>query len=277
MMENNEQNVNENVNENVKVEAETTEAERRSNEEKKQAKRFGRGKKAAIIFSLVFIALVISFGAVFLLTYYDADETAIEALHSDDDVRVSELSYGLFFDGPSTENALIFYPGAKVEEEAYAPMLHQLAKEGMDVIVVNMPLRLAVLGKKRAERALNDKKYANWYIGGHSMGGAMAASYASSHSDLFKGVVLFGAFTTDKLPENLKTLFIIGEKDSVINWDKVEKAKELAANWEELVIKGGNHAQFGNYGFQRGDTKADIPANTQQKLAIDFIVKELLR
>ena len=65
--------------------------------------------------------------------YYHADQSALSALESDDTVSVSKTDYGWLFDGPSENDALIFYPGAKVEETAYAPLLHLLAKEGMAV------------------------------------------------------------------------------------------------------------------------------------------------
>ena len=88
------------------------------------------------LFSLCIIAaLVVSFFA-YTESYYRADDTALEALVSDDDVSVSKADYGWFFDGPSGKDLLVFYPGGKVEETSYAPLLHRLAEEGMDVCLL---------------------------------------------------------------------------------------------------------------------------------------------
>ena len=97
--------------------------------------------------------------------YYHADETAHAALMSDETVTVTQTDYGWLFDGPSVEDALIFYPGGKVEETAYAPLLHRLAGQCMDVCLVRMPFRLAVFGSDKADQVMAQHDYARWYIG----------------------------------------------------------------------------------------------------------------
>lgn len=96
--------------------------------------------------------------------------SAYAALKSDDTVTVTQTAYGWFFDGPSETDALIFYPGGKVEETAYAPLLHALAERGMDCCLVSMPFRLAVFGVNKADQVMAQYDYAHWYIGGHSLG-----------------------------------------------------------------------------------------------------------
>lgn len=113
--------------------------------------------------------------------YYHAEESAYTALKSDESVTVTQTEYGWLFDGPSETDALIFYPGGKVEETAYAPLLHRLAEQGMDACLVQMSFRLAVFGVNKADRVMERHDYEHWYIGGHSLGGAMAASYAAAH------------------------------------------------------------------------------------------------
>ena len=85
-------------------------------------------RKRRIILPAVLV-LVLLAGAFFLYTadYYRAEAPAIEALASGGSVTVTETDYGWFFDGPADADALIFYPGGKVEETAYAPLLHRLA------------------------------------------------------------------------------------------------------------------------------------------------------
>lgn len=216
------------------------------------------------IIPLAVILLFAAGGAVYCAVYYHADGTALNALVSDGAVRISATDYGWFFDGPSEENALIFYPGGKVEETAYAPLAHRLAAAGMDVCLVKMPLRLAVLQTGKADAALRDHDYPNWYIGGHSLGGMCAAEYAAKHADRFRGVLLLGAYPIRQLPENLAVLSLYGTEDGVLRMETYEKRKQFfPENAAEIVIPGGNHAMFGSYGPQRGDGEARITAEAQ--------------
>ena len=196
--------------------------------------------------------------------YYHADETAQAALESDGAVTVSRTDYGWRFDGPAEEDALIFYPGAKVEEIAYAPLLHRIAAEGMDVCLVEMPFRLAVLAPNRADRVMETEGYANWYIGGHSLGGAVAANYASDHGEKLRGLVLLASYATHPLDPGLQVLLVEGSEDGVVNRAKLEAGMQyLPADAVFYTIPGGNHAQFGSYGPQRGDGEARISPEEQ--------------
>lgn len=143
---------------------------------KSQPKKWN-GKKGWIILASVILLLAASFFA-YVSVYYRADEAALGFMNSDESVAVTETRYGWLFDGPSEDAALNFYPGGKVEERAYAPLLHALAAQGLDACLVKMPFRLAVLHGNAAEEVLKAHGYTEWYIGGHSLGGAMAAMYA---------------------------------------------------------------------------------------------------
>ena len=205
--------------------------------------------------------------------YYRADGTAEQALASDDSVTVEQTDYGWFFDGPSETDALVFYPGAKVEETAYAPLLHRLAGEGMDVCLVRMPFRLAVFGQDRASDVLDRYSYDRWYIGGHSLGGAMASGYASKHGDALDGVILLASYTVKELEDGLNTVLIYGSEDGVLNMDSYEKSRSnLPENAVEHVIQGGNHAQFGSYGKQKGDGEASISPEKQIEETVSVIL-----
>lgn len=216
----------------------------------------------ALLLLLLLAAAVL---AVFTSPGYYADSTAVEALDSDR-VAVAETDYGWYFDGPAEDAALIFYPGANVEETAYAPLLHELADSVMDVCLVRMPLRLAFLGADNADGIISRYDYKHWYIGGHSLGGAVAANYAVGHD--LDGVVLLAAYPTKAADEPM--LLIYGSEDGVLNMDRVRKAK-LFGTVEELVIDGGNHAGFGNYGEQKGDFPAAIPSSVQQEAVVSAV------
>ena len=233
-------------------------------------------KPAAIL--LASLLLVLAAFALYCAVYYHADGTALEALASDAAVRVEQRDYGWLFDGPGEDAALIFYPGGKVEETAYAPLLRQLAERGVDVCLVRMPLRLAVFGADRADSVMAEHAYARWYIGGHSLGGAVAANYASSHPGALEGLVLLAAYPTHPLDGTAEEISLYGSEDGVLDRARLEAGRQYApARSEELVIEGGNHAQFGSYGPQRGDGEAAIPPAEQWAQAAAFIASEIDR
>lgn len=221
-----------------------------------------KGKNRLIAVGVVLLLL----GAFFLYAaiYYRADDKAKAALRPDGRVQISRTDYGWLFDGPSETDALIFYPGGKVEETAYAPLLRLVAEQGMDVCLVKMPLHLAVLAPNRADRVMAEYDYENWYLGGHSLGGAVAANYAADHGEGLRGLVLLAAYPTHALPASLRVLTIVGSEDRIVNRDKLEAgAQYLPEGAVFFEIPGGNHARFGSYGPQRGDGEALLPPEEQ--------------
>ncbi len=235
-------------------------------------KRRTHKKTWLIILASAIAVLCITF-LIYAEQYYHAEESALTALKSDDSVIVTQREYGWFFNGPSETDALIFYPGGKVEETAYAPLLHRLAEQGMDVCLVRMPFRLAILGINKADQVMVQHDYEHWYIGGHSLGGAMAASYASNHNAQLSGVFMLAAYPTKPLAENMKALIIYGSEDGVLNLSKLEETiRNLPGSGKVYVIEGGNHAQFGNYGTQAGDGHAVISSEEQQQRTVEWIL-----
>mgnify|MGYP003473592126 FL=1 len=71
----------------------------------------------------------------------------------------------------------------------------------------------------------------------------------------------------------MKILSIFGSEDKVLNYEKYQEYKKnLPENFTEVEIKGGSHAFFGMYGFQKGDGIATITNEeqiyiTSQKIA----------
>ena len=245
------------------------------NMEKKKKRDHIRTKRAWLIPTFMIVLSCMLF-LIYTEQYYHADDSAQAALKSDDTVRVVQTEYGWLFDGPSEADALIFYPGGKVEETAYAPLLHDLAGRGMDVCLVKMPFRLAVFGVYKADHVMTQYDYAHWYIGGHSLGGVMAASYAAEHSSQVKGVFMLAAYPAKSLDENTRAIIIYGSEDGVLNMGKMEEAKRyLPGNSEEYIIEGGNHAQFGNYGIQDGDGNATISSEEQQLRTTALILQNI--
>lgn len=163
-----------------------------------------------------------------------------------------------------TKTGFIFYPGGKVKCEAYLPIVKALTEKGYLSILVYMPKELAVFNQKGAEKFIkqfSDVKH--WFIGGHSLGGAIAASYAAKRDKTYDGIVLFAAYSTKKIKNDISVLSIFGSCDEVLAKDKYAKYKEnLPADFMEIVIEGGCHSYFGDYGMQGGD---GIPVITKEE------------
>lgn len=230
-----------------------------------------------IIIPLAALAILLCAFLVYTGIYYHADSASLAAMKTDETVRVNKTDYGWFFDGPSEDRLLVFYPGAKVEESAYAPLLRRLGENGIDVCLVSMPFRLAIFGINKAKDVFAQYDYPYRYIGGHSMGGAMASIYAAEHSGDLNGVILLAAYPSKQLDDHLLLLSVYGSEDGVLNLKKVEEGRQYAPTLSmEYVIQGGNHAQFGNYGKQKGDGEACVSSEEQQETTVEFIVRNLL-
>ena len=202
----------------------------------------------------------------YTLRYYHADDAALGALESDNRVTVTKTDFGWFFDGPAADSALVFYTGGKVEEKAYAPLLRRLAENGVDVCLLKSPFHLAFFGMNRADQVLDEYDYENRYIGGHSLGGVVAAAYAANHD--LDGVILLAAYPVRELDEPV--LLIYGTEDGVLNRERVTEAGRYG-RIEEAEIEGGNHAGFGSYGAQAGDHAPKISAERQQEETVTII------
>lgn len=205
--------------------------------------------------------------------YYPADDTAHEALNGDMSVKVTHKADVYTFDGPGSSDALVFYPGGLVEATAYAPLLHSIAAQGVDCYLVEMPYYLAFFGLNKAGDIMAANNYDHWYIAGHSLGGVAASQFARGHSDQLDGIIFLASYSTDFLPSKLRAACLHGTNDKVLNASALENNHiNLPSDAVDVVIEGGNHAQYGNYGFQKGDGEATITAREQQRITAQTIV-----
>ena len=238
-------------------------------------------KTALIILGAVLLLGVVGFITWGLTPLGPASE-ALAALESNANVTVQDTGDFIVFTPASHTpiTGFIFYPGAHVDCRSYAPIAQEIARHGYRVSLVRMPLSLAVFGSTKADEVITtypDMRY--WVIGGHSMGGSMAASYAKAHTDTIQGLALWASYpaTSDDLSStSLKGLSTYGSNDQVLNGDNFNATLALLPPGTIIqVIEGGNHAQFGNYGLQPGDGTATISAADQQKHAADLTVRLL--
>lgn len=209
---------------------------------------------------------------------------AFTALQSDDAVTVTEDDGVLRFEpnGQPATTGLIFYPGGRVDYHAYAAPLRQIAEKGYLVLVPEMPLNLAVFDADRAATLIADNPdISTWVVGGHSLGGAMAAGFAADNPDLIDGLALWAAYPaagTDLTASPLEIATIYASNDGLATLDDIENARPLlppVAQW--TLIEGGNHAQFGSYGEQNGDGIATIDEATQHDATVAAMMVLLAR
>ncbi len=219
---------------------------------------------------LIFCAV----GFCYLNVHYTAREEALAVLSDPTGAAVSKIDGGYFVDGSGQDAALIFYPGAKVDSQAYLPLMKEIADKGIDCFLLDLPMRMAIFDQNAADRIMAEYDYPTVIVGGHSMGGMIAASYAAAHKDTVDGVVLLAAYPTKPLDESVGLLSVYGTEDKVLSREAYENAKQyVPIGAVETVIDGGNHAQFGNYGAQEGDGEATITAKEQQTQTAYAVLK----
>ncbi len=240
-----------------------------------------RKRKIFIITTSVLLTLAIITGAcaIYLGDYYRADEGAIAVFNTDENITVSVSDNGnVIFEPQNATHGFIFYPGGKVEHHAYEPLLAELAREGVLCVLVKMPFHLAVFDINAADGIQEQyPQIEDWYIGGHSLGGSMAASYLEKNAEDYEGLILLGSYSTADLSDtDLDALSIYGSEDKVMNREKYDENKSNLPNgFTEIVIEGGCHAYFGMYGAQDGDGTPTISNQEQIYLTVEYIVKAM--
>lgn len=221
------------------------------------------------------LALLVGGCAVYLADDYPADGAAISAFVADLSAPCSEPTDGVLTYGSTDASVgFIFYPGGKVDFRAYEPLMAALASKGAFCVLLQMPFQLAVLDVDAAEGIAEDyPAVGHWYLGGHSLGGSMAASYLKSNSADFSGLVLLGSYSTADLSQTpLRVLSLYGSEDRVMNREKYDRYKSnLPDALTEIVLEGGCHAGFGMYGAQKGDGVPTVSTEEQILRSADLI------
>ena len=231
---------------------------------------------------LIAVVLVLSVAAaganVWVEQQYPYGEAAAAALVPSDAVNVIQADDAICFIPAQAKAGFIFYPGALVPARAYAPLMQALAQEGVLCVVPQMPLRLAILDMYAADGIAGQyPDVSRWSVGGHSLGGTMAASCAAAHAEDYAALVLLAAYATSGVPESMAAVSVYGDRDQVLNLEKYAAYRSnLPADAAEVVIPGGNHAQFGDYGHQKGDGQAAVSAQEQLEQTVQAILPVLL-
>lgn len=234
-------------------------------------------KLGFILLGLIIIALI--FIISFFTTSYGPSTQAMANLEDSTLVDVTVDNFISFApENTTATTGLIIYPGAKVEPEAYAPLANKISQAGYEVIITPMPLNFAIFDSNAADEVISKfPNIKNWVISGHSLGGVMAAKYASENSNI-KGVIFYASYPQgDELKDsNIEVASIYGSLDGVANLEKIVGSKDLLpASTTFVEIIGGNHAQFGSYGEQSGDNPAKISVDEQIEKAANASIELL--
>lgn len=185
-----------------------------------------------------------------------AEAEAWESVLTDPRITVEEHANAVVLrpaEKTATSVGLVFYPGAKVDAEAYARKLSGIVADASATVVIVKPwLRLAIIDP-RGPSTFTDysPETQTWMVGGHSMGGVRACSAADDADAL----VLFGSYcAADLSGDQLPVLSLSGSEDGLSTPQKVADAREkLPASATMVEIPGASHSSFGDYGAQKVD------------------------
>lgn len=187
---------------------------------------------------------------------------------------------------PNHPVGLVFFAGSLVDPVAYAPLARAVATNGYPVLLMELPWRGAFGGADGSEvlaearRAMGQvSTVLKWVIAGHSKGGAVAARFVYEDATDVDGLVLVGTSHPrdfDLSGTAVPVTKVLGTRDGVAKVEKSERNRsKLPASVRWVLIEGGNHSQFGYYGFQPGDRKASISREEQQRQTLAAVINAL--
>lgn len=222
------------------------------------------------------ILLIVAGSFLYISDYYYAEDIAFDYINKPGENVSVDIESDMISFVPNEINAgVIFYPGGKVQFEAYSPICEKLAENGVLCVLLHMPGNLAVFDMNAADKVIDKWPEVNdWYIVGHSLGGAIGSTYIAGRTDMYKGLILLAAYSTRDLSSSgLKVLSIYGSNDGVLNMGRYKKySSKLPSDTSFCVIEGGCHAYFGSYGAQRGDGEPDISSEEQVNKTVEEVL-----
>lgn len=243
---------------------------------KEQRKKLRQTVRIVLLSVLILCAAV----TVFCMIPCRTETAAVSAMQTGENVTVRVLEEGktAFIPDEPAKAGLIFYPGARIRSEAYAPLMRALAEQGILAVTVEVPFCLAFLDVDAADGVAEQlPEIRSWYVGGHSLGAAIAGQYLGRHTDSLDGLVMFAGFTVRDLSDaDVRVISVYGDRDGILTEGLYRKYRcNLPDSLKELVIEGGNHAGFGCYGDQLGDCAATIPKEQQISAAARYCAEQI--
>lgn len=233
-----------------------------------------RRYKALLVIGVVLTTLVVGFVA-WALTPARPLPEALAALDSDASVEVRDGDNIEFLPLTASTPAplgVVIYPGGRVDPRAYAPLARALATRGHVVVIARVPLNLAVFATDRAVDVIAaHPDVSRWVVGGHSLGGSMAARFVHENPTRVAGLFLWAAYPADNMTRTpVPVLSVHATRDGLTTPADIAASRaNLPANATFVAIDGGNHAQFGSYGAQPGDNPATVSRAVQQARVVN--------
>jgi hypothetical protein len=235
-----------------------------------------------IKYTLIGFVSIILMGVLGMLVWaktetYPARTVALSALASTYRVTITQDKWIVFDPVKETDTGLIFYPGGLVEPTAYAPILHQIAEEGVLVIITPMPLNLAIFNPGAANAVIDAyPQITTWILAGHSLGGAAAAIFAENNPNRIDAIALWDSYPADSADlsdNNISVISIFGTTNNIPNTENFNEKKHLLPEDTRFIgIEGANHAQFGDYGPQKGDVVASLTLAEQHEHVVEIML-----
>ncbi len=180
---------------------------------------------------------------------------AMELLEQIDTNAAVEVEYGDWFVVQPAHvkptAGLVIYPGAHSAVRGYVNVMAQLAEAGYLAVATKMPLGYAFLAPERIEDVYEAyPEIEHWFLAGHSLGGAMAGSYAYEHGDKLAGLAFWDAYPPSYhslADSDVPTMLLYRATLDGEPEQKFHEKRPLfpkATDW--VPIRGGDHGQFGD-------------------------------
>lgn len=234
------------------------------------------------------VLVVAAIGWIALMAWlrpFSALEPAIAAMDSDDTVTVADSLTQIVMTptGSVSDTAVFFQPGAKVDARAYAAVLRPLADSGYTVVIAKQPLGIAFLSITAFDAATPAfPRVSRWVVGGHSLGGTVAAIEADSGvgdpDAPVVGLLLYASYPASDISTTLtaRVLSLSASNDELATPDKIEASRAtLPTESTFTVIDGAVHAFFGDYGPQPGDGTPTVSHSDARgeisRQSVDFV------
>ena len=157
---------------------------------------------------------------------------------------------------------VIVYGGGKVDPLSYA----YLSELQANVFWLRFPFNLAVFGIQQGQQVIDQySEIDTWIVVGHSLGGAMGSVFAQNNPAI-QGIVYLASYPIN--PSDQPSLALFATNDGLLDY---QEYLDRFLPQQVVLIEGGNHAGFGEYGPQAGDLTATISSLEHRQITINQI------
>lgn len=224
-----------------------------------------------ILRAALVVGTALALGIVVYVRPLPADDVAVDALAEGGGVTIDVSATRITLRPTAAPSCagLVFYPGAKVDPRAYARILRPIVEEGHPVIVLKPPYNIAFLDASGPDEWVGDPAddVEAWVVGGHSLGGTVAARYAETDRPELEGLLLWASYPARSLADRkgLDVLSVSGSEDGLATPEDIADSRDdLPPDTRFVEVEGAVHAFFGDYGEQSGDGDPTVPREDAQ-------------